>query len=91
LQQAVTESADEAAAYGRQIALEENSQGKEDILAAGTSEIIELTPEQRQAFRDVVAPTVWDQYAEEIGGDVIEYVKDQQDPGGNVIEYTTAG
>ena len=91
LQQAVTESADEAAAYGRQIALEENSQGKEDILAAGTTEIIELTPEQRQAFRDVVVPTVWDQYAEEIGGDVIEYVKDQQDPGGNVIEYTTAG
>jgi C4-dicarboxylate-binding protein DctP len=89
LQQAVIDSADEAAAYGRQIALEENTQGKEDILAAGTTEIIEPTPEQRQAFRDVVVPQVWDEYAEGIGEDVIEYLKDQQDSDDDVVEYTT--
>lgn len=89
LQQNVIEAADEAAAYGRDIALEQNTEGKKDILQAGTTEIIELSPEQRQAFKEVVVPDVWDQYADVMGQDVIEYLKAQQDTGGDVIEYRT--
>lgn len=90
LQQAVTESADEAAAYGREIALKENGDGKQQILDAGTTEIIELDPDQRQAFKDVVVPDVWDQYTDVIGEDAIEYLESQQESGGDVVEYTTA-
>ena len=89
LQDAVTEAADEAASYGNEVALEQNTKGKQQILQAGGTEIIELTPEQRQAFKDVVVPQVWDQYADVIGPDVIEYLKSQQDSGGDVIEYRT--
>jgi C4-dicarboxylate-binding protein DctP len=90
LQQAVTEAADEAAAYGRRTALKENTEGKQQILDAGTTEIIELSTEQRQAFKDTVVPDVWDQYADVIGQDAIEYLKAQQDSSGEVVEYPTA-
>jgi C4-dicarboxylate-binding protein DctP len=89
LQDAVTEAADEAATYGNEVALKENTKGKQQILQDGGTEIIELTPEQRQAFKDVVVPQVWDEYADVIGQDVIEYLKSQQDSGGDVIEYRT--
>jgi C4-dicarboxylate-binding protein DctP len=89
LQDAVIEAADEAASYGNEVALNENTDGKQQILQAGGTEIIELSPEERQAFRDVVVPQVWDQYADVIGQDVTEYLKSQQDSGGDVIEYQT--
>lgn len=91
LQDAVIEAADEAAAYGNEIALEQNTEGKQQILDAGGTEIIELTPEERQAFKDVVVPAVWDEYSDVIGEEVIEYLKSQQDSGGEVIEYDTGG
>jgi C4-dicarboxylate-binding protein DctP len=90
LQQAITEAAEEAAAYNRDIALEQNTEGKKQILEAGTSEIIELSPEQRQAFKEQVVPEVWDQFADLVGEDTIAYLKDQQDSGEDVIEYRLA-
>lgn len=90
LQDAVVEAADEAAAYSNELALEQNTEGKQQILEAGGTEIIELSPEQRQAFKDVVVPQVWDEYADVIGQDVIEYLKSQPDSAGDELEYSTS-
>ncbi|HLA30512.1 MAG TPA: C4-dicarboxylate ABC transporter, partial [Pseudomonas sp.] len=44
---------------------------KQRILAAKTSEIIALTPEQRGQWRDAMQP-VWSKFEGEIGADLIE-------------------
>lgn len=75
LQQIVTEAADEAADYNRKIAAQQNEEGKQLILEAGTTEVIELTPEQRKAFEDPVVPAVWSEYAEKIGEEAINELK----------------
>lgn len=77
-QQAVIKAADEASAYNREIAFEENTKAKKKIQEAGTSEFIELTEAQRKVFRDPVVPELWDQYADEIGPDLIEELKEAQ-------------
>lgn len=78
LKQVVTESADAATAYNREIALEVNQEARDVIVEAGTTEFIEWTPEQRQAFMDAVVPAVWDQYADVIGPEIIESLKAQK-------------
>jgi C4-dicarboxylate-binding protein DctP len=72
LQQAVTDAADEATAYNREVAFDVNQEAREVIVDAGTTEIIELSPEERQAFKDVVVPSVWNEYADVIGQDIID-------------------
>lgn len=72
LQQVLTESADAATAYNREIALDVNQEAREVIVDAGTTEFIELTPEERQAFKDEVVPEVWNEYADVIGQDLID-------------------
>lgn len=72
LQQVVTESADAATAYNREIAFEVNREARQVIVDAGTTEFIELTPEERQAFKDEVVPAVWNEYADVIGQDIID-------------------
>jgi C4-dicarboxylate-binding protein DctP len=47
-----------------------NEENKQAVIAAGT-EVRTLTPEQRQAWVDAMKP-VWDQFADDIGSDVIE-------------------
>jgi len=47
-----------------------NEENKQAVIAAGT-EVRTLTPEQRQAWVDAMKP-VWDQFADDIGADVIE-------------------
>lgn len=49
---------------------EVEEEAKQAIIAAG-SEVRELTPEQRQAWVDAMRP-VWEQFADEIGQDVID-------------------
>lgn len=71
LQQAVTEAADEATAYNREVAFEVNQEALEVIKDAGTTEIIDLSPEERQVFKDAVVPSVWNEYADVIGPDII--------------------
>ena len=78
LQQAVMEAVDEAAAYNRRIAFQVNQESREVIIEAGTTEFIELTPEERQAFKDEVVPRVWDEYADVIGQDIIEELRARQ-------------
>jgi len=48
-----------------------NEKAKQDTLATGKVELIELTPEQRNAWRDAVRPA-WEPYIDQIGRDVIE-------------------
>lgn len=48
-----------------------NQADKQRIVEAGTSEVIQLTPEQRDMWRAAVKP-VWAQFEEEIGADLIK-------------------
>jgi C4-dicarboxylate-binding protein DctP len=72
LQQVVQDSADEASDYNREIASKLNQEAKKTIQDAGTTQILELTDEERQAFKDAVVPAVWDQYRDVIGSDLID-------------------
>lgn len=77
LQQVVTEAADEASSYNRKIALETNQEDKQKILETDIK-FTELSPEQRQTFKEMVVPKVWDQFADVIGQDVIQELKERQ-------------
>ena len=48
-----------------------NQKAKADILAAGTTEILELTPEERAKWREAMKP-VWKKFEGEIGADLIK-------------------
>jgi C4-dicarboxylate-binding protein DctP len=71
LQTVVRESADEASTYNREVAAKLNADARTTIEQAGTTTITELTPEERQAFKDRVVPSVWQQYADVIGPDLV--------------------
>lgn len=62
---------DEAVAFGNQIAREKAVEDKQKIADSGRSEIIELTPEERAQWVEVMKP-VWGQFEEEIGVELIE-------------------
>ncbi|VXC36517.1 C4-dicarboxylate-binding periplasmic protein DctP [Nocardioides sp. AX2bis] len=72
LQDCVTTASDEAATYNREVAADLNDEAKQTIIDADTTEITELTPEQRQAFKDSVVPSVWEDYADVIGQDLVD-------------------
>lgn len=78
LQDCVTGAADEAAAFNREIAADLNQEARATIEEAGTTTITELTPEQRQTFKDAVVPSVWQQYADVIGQDLVDELLAQQ-------------
>jgi C4-dicarboxylate-binding protein DctP len=52
LQTVVQQAADEASAYNREVAARLNDEARTAIEQAGTTTILELTPEERQAFKD---------------------------------------
>ncbi len=78
LQQDVITAADEATKYNRKVAFEVDAEAKKNIEEAGTTEFIELTEEQREAFRDPVVPELWDEYADVIGPELIQELKNRQ-------------
>ncbi|MBA1277705.1 MULTISPECIES: TRAP transporter substrate-binding protein [Pseudomonadaceae] len=51
-----------------------NREARDAIANAGTSEIIELTPEQRAKWREAMQP-VWKKFEQDIGKDLIEAAK----------------
>lgn len=55
-------------------AAELNDQAKQAIIDSGKVELITLTPEQRNAWRDAVSPA-WKKFESQIGSDVIEAAK----------------
>jgi len=72
LQQIVQESADEATTYNREVAAQLNEEARSTIEQAGTTTILELSDQERQAFKDAVVPSVWGQYADVIGRDLVD-------------------
>lgn len=78
LQAAVTDSADEASLYNREVAAEVNAAAKAEIVAAGKTTILVPTDAERQAFKDLVVPKVWTQYQDVIGKDLIDELLSQQ-------------
>ena len=72
LQQVVTESADEASTYVGEIAEDDNQESRRVIEESGEIEFIELSAEERQAFKDEVVPSVWNEFSADIGQDVID-------------------
>ncbi|CAH0309654.1 TRAP transporter substrate-binding protein [Pseudomonas brassicacearum] len=67
LDKIVVESTD----YANQEAERFNQQDKQHVLAAKTTEIITLTPKQRNAWREKMKP-VWAKFEQEIGPDLIK-------------------
>lgn len=65
---------DEVTVKVNKIAEDLNQADRERIVKAGTSEIIKLTAEERQAWKAAMTP-VWDKFAPEIGKDLIEAAK----------------
>lgn len=72
LQEVVQEAADESSAYNREVAAELNQEARATIEEAGTTEILELTDEERQTFKDAVVPSVWEEYADIIGQELVD-------------------
>lgn len=66
----LTEALKEATAYERQLASELNAKSFDNLKAAGM-EVIELTPEQRQAFVDAFEP-VYEEFGAVIGQEFID-------------------
>ncbi|SDY52095.1 TRAP transporter substrate-binding protein [Pseudomonas sp. NFACC08-1] len=61
----------ESTAYANQEAERFNQQDKQHVLDAKTTEVITLTPEQRNAWREKMKP-VWAKFEQEIGPDLIK-------------------
>ena len=70
-QQDLKKLLDEAIAYGNNLASKKAAEARQNIINAKTSEIIKLSPEQRQQWVDAVKP-IWGRFEGEIGKDVIE-------------------
>jgi C4-dicarboxylate-binding protein DctP len=65
---------DEVTAKVNRIAEDLNQADRERIIKAGTSEIIQLTAEERAAWKAAMTP-VWEKFAPEIGKELIEAAK----------------
>lgn len=60
-----------------QMSMDQNDEYKQMILDTGKCEIIELSTEERQAFRDAAQP-VYDQYIEKHGSDFLDAIANAQ-------------
>jgi len=67
----VKKSLDEAIAFGNKVAAEKSKADKQKIVDSKRSEIIELTPAQRQQWVEAMKP-VWKQFEGQIGKDLID-------------------
>lgn len=72
LQQVVRDAATESARFNRDVAARINEEAKQEIVAAGTTEIVQLDPAERAALEASVVPGVWQEMAPVIGQDVID-------------------
>lgn len=67
----LTSAANEACAYGNSIAAELNAAARQKIIASGYSQVIQLTPEQRGRWVEVMKP-VWAKFESDIGKPILE-------------------
>ncbi|MQA97721.1 MAG: DctP family TRAP transporter solute-binding subunit [Streptosporangiales bacterium] len=78
LQDTVVKAADEASTFNRQVAAQINEEAKQTILKSGKTKITKLSDAERQAFKDAVVPSVWREYEDVIGKEIIgELLKEQ--------------
>jgi C4-dicarboxylate-binding protein DctP len=78
LQQAMIEAGEETSPASQEAAKEINAKDKERIEDEETTEIYMPSEDERQAFRDMVVPKLWDEYADRIGPELIEELKAYQ-------------
>jgi C4-dicarboxylate-binding protein DctP len=78
LQAVVRQSADEASTYNREVAAKLNQEARRTIEEAGSTTILELSDEERQAFKAAVVPAVWERYADVIGRDLVDALLAEQ-------------
>ena len=79
LKECVENASQEATDFNREVAAQINQDAKKTIEDAGTTTITTLTDEQRQAFKDAVVPSVWQEHAGVIGQDLIDDLLAEQD------------
>ncbi|MFC5139094.1 DctP family TRAP transporter solute-binding subunit [Actinomycetospora rhizophila] len=72
LQQVVRDGATESARFNREVAARINEEAEQEIVAARTTEIVQLSPAERAALEASVVPGVWQEMAPVIGQDVID-------------------
>lgn len=81
LRSSVQEAADEATAYNREIAADLNEKAKQTIVDSGETNVVELTDAERQAFEDAVVPSVWEQFADVVGPELVDQLVAQREEG----------
>ena len=64
----------EVSEWGNKQSKQINSQGLEKIKASGSSEIVQLTDDERLQWRNKMTP-VWQEFTDEIGAEIIESAK----------------
>lgn len=64
-------SIDEAIQYGNKVASDKTLSDRQRIMDSGRTEILSLTPEERQQWVSAMKP-VWDKFEDDIGADLIE-------------------
>jgi len=74
----VIDAAKEAAAYGNALAASINKEDRQKIIDSGVSKVVQLTPDERQAWVDVMRP-VWQRFEHQIGADVIKIAEASND------------
>ncbi|OYO12444.1 DctP family TRAP transporter solute-binding subunit [Enemella evansiae] len=72
LQRDVEASATEASRVNRERSAQLELESRKKIEATGNTEIVSLTPEQRQTLRDAVLPSVYLQYRDAIGPEIVD-------------------
>lgn len=72
MKKVVDEAAAESSSYNREIALEYNNEALQVIRDEGSTQITEISAEERQVFKDAVVPSVWEEYRNLVGDDVVD-------------------
>ncbi len=67
----IKEALDESIALGNKIAAEKDNEDKQLILDSKRSQLVTLTPAERQQWVDVMKP-VWAKFEDQVGKDIIE-------------------
>lgn len=70
---------DEAIAYGNDIAAKQDLADRQNILDSGKTQILTLTPAERQQWIDAMKP-VWKMFEDEIGADLINAAIQSNNP-----------
>jgi len=67
----LTQAMEEATAYANKVAMKLNQRDKQNIIDAGKAKVVQLSDDDRAAWREAVEPVI-DKYRDEIGADLIE-------------------